>query len=214
MGHNGYPLCGISVEDSLSPTAGLVIPAGWCGAYGTVSASGHDLLQISLDDQPSGGAKGVLLCTPHQGCPWTRPASPMFRSLLPCLAPRHNGPMNSPASAPFPILGVDTSSHAGSLALHGNTLPRRTIARRHRPPSRPDPSSPRPKPPAGPRGLRPATSDSWQSARRTGKLHRAAGRARLRQNLRLPDRNTTRRRRHLRHHRRKRPGRCDAGMGP
>lgn len=31
--------------------------------------------------------------------------------------------MNSPASSPFPILGVDTSSHAGSLALlHGNTL--------------------------------------------------------------------------------------------
>lgn len=31
--------------------------------------------------------------------------------------------MNSPASPPFPILGVDTSSHAGNLALlHGDTL--------------------------------------------------------------------------------------------
>ena len=52
VGYNGCPLCGSGAEDSpLAPQS----PRVGEGASSTVSAFGHDLLQISLDGQASGG---------------------------------------------------------------------------------------------------------------------------------------------------------------
>ncbi|AMV20699.1 hypothetical protein VT03_22555 [Planctomyces sp. SH-PL14] len=65
MGHNGYPLCGPRVEDSLNQSRWLCNPrVSGEGTYGTVSAFGHALLQTSLDGQPPAGKGDSPPCIP------------------------------------------------------------------------------------------------------------------------------------------------------
>jgi len=57
-GQHGRPLYRTSVEDSLTSHRSLCNPRVGEGAYNTLSAFGHSLLQTSLDGQASGGQGG------------------------------------------------------------------------------------------------------------------------------------------------------------
>ncbi len=68
MVDNGCPLYGTGVEDF---TLGLQSPRVGEGAYNTLSAFGHDLLQSVLDSRASGGRRASPRCIPTRGDPWT-----------------------------------------------------------------------------------------------------------------------------------------------
>ncbi len=69
MGHNGRPLCGTTVEDSLNPHRSLCNPRGLVrGHPACCPRPGHALLQTSPDGQASGGHEGFRPpALPHQG---------------------------------------------------------------------------------------------------------------------------------------------------
>ncbi|AMV16564.1 hypothetical protein VT03_01660 [Planctomyces sp. SH-PL14] len=111
-GQQRTSVCGTGVEDSLKTHRLLCNPRGLVrGPSGTLSLSGHSLLQTSLDGQASGGQRGFAPLHPPPGAsPWT-----------PDGLPHHQ-----PADAPFRSRDVDVARPSAPMAALRRHAPSRS----------------------------------------------------------------------------------------